>query len=121
VMMSSNTNVQLNDLIANVSEGIFIENGQAVQMDVQARNGLIGGSFREITNGRLGAYVTGGSIMFNTREFWKNVTVVGGPATQEMLSVPAREMGDQKGEPAQPVAPARQTRIGMRSCWSVEA
>jgi predicted Zn-dependent protease len=101
----SATAVTLTDLIANVADGLLIEQGTVWQTDFQARTGLLGGRMRQIRQGRLGATATGGALLFDTLQLWKNVTALGGPATQETFSASAiLGDGDTKGEPAQYVA-----------------
>ncbi len=98
----------LDDLIADVSDGICVTGGQ-VSVDAQARNGMLSGRFREIKNGRLGSDLLGGVVLFNTLDFWKNVNVVGGSSTQDMLSfsqyanasVYETATARSKGQPAQ--------------------
>jgi TldD protein len=78
--------VRMEDLIANVKDGILIEKGSVVQVDFQARNGLLASSrMRKIQNGRLGPALVGGAIQFSTLELWKNVTALGGPSTQMVV------------------------------------
>jgi TldD protein len=105
--------VRLEDLIANVPEGILVEEGSVMQADAQARNGLlVSPNMRHIKNGRLGAMVTGGAILFNTIDFWKHVMAVGGPSTRRVVPFSQYQLGwggewavffDQpvKGEPPQ--------------------
>lgn len=92
------------DVVANVTNGIFIEGGTVFQMDAQVRNGLLSGGMRQIKNGRVGAATSGGAILFNTRDLWKNVTAIGGPKTQNVVAMAAGAGGRRKGEPAQSVA-----------------
>jgi TldD protein len=101
----SATTVTVADLIANVTEGIFIERGEVWQSDAQARTGLLSGQMRQIRQGRLGALLEGGVLLFDTLHFWKNVTAIGGPTAQGSYSASAI-LGDvaTKGEPAQAVA-----------------
>ncbi|HXC24489.1 MAG TPA: metallopeptidase TldD-related protein [Gemmatimonadaceae bacterium] len=78
----SSSEIHLEDLVADVKDGILIEGGVVAQADFQGRTGLLDGRMREITNGRLGPPIAGGSIMFDAVDFWKHVTAVGGPATE---------------------------------------
>lgn len=100
--------VTLEAMIANVPHGILIEGvrglGVGVQMDFQGRNGMIlPERLREITNGRLGKDIRTGGVYFNTLDFWKNVTAVGGVSTQGMFHISQYgiRVDDLKGEPAQ--------------------
>ena len=74
--------IRLEDLVADVKDGILIEGGQA-DSDFQARTGLlVPGNMREIKNGRLGRQLTSGAVLFNSQDLWKQVQAVGGPSTQ---------------------------------------
>jgi TldD protein len=101
-MVPSAGSTTLEDLAATVANGICVEGGLAYQMDAQVRNGLLnGGTMRQIKNGRLGEVVSGGAISFNTEDFWKKLTAVGGSGTQGAIPI----LGPQyKGEPAQQIA-----------------
>ena len=74
--------IRIEDLVADVPNGILIENGQVTTSDFQARTGLLVGGMREIKNGRLGRVLVGGAALFNSQELWKSISAVGGPATQ---------------------------------------
>lgn len=71
----------VDDLIANVENGIFVAEGEVIS-DFQARNGLLIGSLRKITNGRLGPVLTGGGVIFNSIDLWGKVAVIGGASTR---------------------------------------
>jgi TldD protein len=99
--------IQLADLVANVQDGICITDGWAAS-DFQARTGRLGGTMREIKNGKLGRGLTGGEIRFVTADFFKHVTAVGGAATQQTKSWTQYALfggtyvtSPSKGEPAQ--------------------
>lgn len=95
--------VSVDTLIANVKDGLFVEGGD-VTCDFQGRNGLIVGNIHEIKNGRLGKPVAGGSIIFNSLEFWKHITALGGTGTRGTLPVSQygwRTLIEQKGQPPQ--------------------
>ena len=78
------TSVQLDDLIADVKDGILVKGGTA-QSDFQARNGWLWGDMYKISNGRVGALLTGGAIRFNTIELWTHIVALGGVATQALI------------------------------------
>ena len=86
--------VRLEDLVADVKDGILIERGIIAELDSQARTGLLvvdphglgKGQMREIRNGRLGKTVERAGILFSGPELWKAVKAVGGPATQARTS-----------------------------------
>ena len=81
VLEPSATGLTVQDLVGSVTKGILIENG-TVETDFQVAGGTLWGTMREITNGRLGRTINGGAIYFNTLNLWKNVTALGGVATQ---------------------------------------
>ena len=85
------------DLIAGTKKGIAIYESD-VHTDHQARTGTTGGEtvFREIVNGKVGAVIAGGAILFNTSELWNNVTGIGGASGVEWLGCRRR-----KGQPEQ--------------------
>ena len=77
--------VSMEDLIADVKDGILVTEVTellGMRTDQQARNGYFQGTMRQIRNGRLGAMLHGGAVLFNTLDLWKHVTALGGPATQ---------------------------------------
>jgi TldD protein len=102
---------RVDDLVSKVKHGLLLEGGQVVQVDSQARHGLLGGgTLREITDGRLGNLIQGGAVLFDTMDFWKNVTAVGGAATTAVLPFSQYPYGGElgqllhlpvKGQPAQ--------------------
>jgi hypothetical protein len=51
---------------------------------------------REITNGKLGPFIEGGGVLFDSTELWKSLQAIGGASSREQF--PA---GEVKGEPAQ--------------------
>ena len=85
VMAPGTSALGLDDLVADVKDGILITNGRA-ECDFQATTGLLtGGEMRQIKNGRLGASLMDGAVLFNTLDFWRNVSAVGGPTTQQVV------------------------------------
>ena len=92
----------LTDLVADVVDGVLIEGGSA-QCDWQSRGGLLQGSMREIKNGRLGASLTHGAILFDTEDLWKKVVAVGGAATQGGIDKTQYTLfgREEKGQPPQ--------------------
>jgi len=75
----------VDDLIANVPNGLLVTGGFA-STDFQARNGTLFGSFRKITNGRLGNALSGGAVLFSTNELWRQVAAVAGERTQATIA-----------------------------------
>jgi hypothetical protein len=55
-----------------------------------------GGMIREITNGKLGPFIVGAGLLFDSTELWKNLIALGGASSREIF--PANEF---KGQPAQ--------------------
>ena len=77
---------QLTDLAADVPDGILVERGDVLQMDAQARTGILQGkSMRQIKNGRVGAQLTSGVVLFDSQQLWNSVKALGGPATAAWL------------------------------------
>ena len=74
--------VGIEDLVADVAQGVLVTDGDVRQMDSQARTGLLLGKMREIRNGRLGGPLEGGGVQFDSQELWKHVTALGGAATE---------------------------------------
>jgi TldD protein len=70
----------VDDLVANVANGVLVTGGAAMS-DFQVRNGMLAGNFRKITNGRLGPQLNGGALLFNTLELWRQVSAVAGKRT----------------------------------------
>jgi TldD protein len=90
---------RLDDLVTHVKSGLLLEGGQVFQMDSQARHGLLGGgTLREITDGRLGPLIQGGAVLFDTTDFWKHVTAVGGAGTTAVLPFSQYPYGGESGQ-----------------------
>jgi TldD protein len=93
--------VRLEDMIASVREGVLADGYAAC--DFQGRSGILFG-LREIKNGRLGKFVNGGGISFDSLDFWKHVRLLGGASTlgtyrNSQWGITA--WGDRKGQPPQ--------------------
>ena len=82
---SSASAVRLDDLVADVKDGILVEQGEVMERDFQARTGLLVGGMREIKNGRLGKSLTGGAVLYTSQTLWKAIQALGGPATQVVV------------------------------------
>lgn len=78
----SPTAARLEDLVADVKDGILIEGGTVSLVDSQVRTGLLTGPMREIKNGRAGKVLQGGAVLWTSQDLWKHVQTLGGPATQ---------------------------------------
>jgi TldD protein len=83
-MSASESSISVDDLIANVSDGLLMTGGVA-QSDFQARTGLLFGSFQRIKNGRLTNSATGGAVSFNASDLWRKVTAVAGEKTRQSI------------------------------------
>ena len=77
--------VRVEDLVADVKDGLLVEGGEVFEMDSQARTGLLLGRMREIKNGRLGPKLAGGAVLFETEDAWKHLQALGGVTTQARL------------------------------------
>jgi TldD protein len=91
-------NVSFDDLVANTKRGIAWIVGGA-RMDFQFREGVGNGVMREIVNGKLGAFIVGGQMLFSSSELWKSLVALGGASSREQI--PSKE---DKGEPQQAAA-----------------
>jgi TldD protein len=78
--------LRVEDLVADVPDGIFLERAWIEQMDAQGRTGLLYGDMREIRNGRLGRSLANGAILLDTKTLWRNITAVGGTTTQGVFN-----------------------------------
>lgn len=106
-LVPARTGVSWESLIANIADGIAVTDGGRVQCDVQNRNGLLFRTqLREIKNGRLGAFIDGGGISFNSLDFWKHLTVLGNAETMDSIWVSQYDLSvhSLKGEPGQRVS-----------------
>lgn len=108
-VLPGKTDVGLEELAANVQDGILVTAG-LVGADYQATTGTLTGKMRQIRNGKIGRLVVGGAVLFKTLELWKGITALGGVSTQETLGLPAlftvfnfarSHWPDMKGEPVQ--------------------
>ena len=85
-LLPSPSPIHQEDLVADVKDGLLIENGTVAQSDFQGCTGLLDGRLREIKNGRLGKVIAGGSIFFNAKDLWKNITAIGGISTEDGIA-----------------------------------
>jgi TldD protein len=114
--------VSLDDLIADVKRGLYVEGRGSSSIDQQRYNFQFGGAvIREITNGRLGAMVRDAAYQSRTPDFWASCDGLGGPSTYRLWGTSA----DGKGEPGQTNAvshgcpPARFRQITVLNTASV--
>ena len=89
--------VHLDDLIADVPDGVLITDGQVMQIDFQTRSGLLVGQMREIKRGRLGRLITGGALLFDALDLWRNVIAVGGAPTEGVIASSQYPLGGSGG------------------------
>lgn len=95
VMQPGATSATFDDLVKNTTRGIALIDGDA-GTDFQSRTGFAGGKMREIVNGKLGAFLDGAGMMFDSTQLWKGLTAIGGSASATLVTAV-----DWKGEPAQ--------------------
>lgn len=84
--------IRQEDLIADLKEGLWIEEGSVTQSDCQGRTGLLDGTMRKIVNGQLGPLVVGGTVLFDAQDLWKNITAIGGAPTEGGISSTGEEV-----------------------------
>lgn len=95
VMKPADNSNTFESMVAGTKKGLAIMGG-GVSTDFQSKNGVGGGTVREIVNGKLGPIWTGSSFLFNSAELWKNVTEIGGVGSES-----TRASGAFKGQPGQ--------------------
>lgn len=108
--------VALDDLLAEVNNGILIYGSGSYSIDQQRYNFQFGGqTFWEIKSGKKGAMLRDAAYQSRTPDFWGACDGLGGEATYQLNGA----LGDGKGEPAQsnavshgcPVARFRQINV----------
>jgi TldD protein len=85
-IVPSHSAISLDRLVSDVPDGILITEGLATT-DMQARNGVLAGTMRQIKNGRVGRALSGGAILFNTLDFWKKLQTIGDASTVGLATV----------------------------------
>ena len=91
-------------LVSTVQDGIFLDGAHAVQCDFQGSNGLIlPNRMWTVKHGRIDKEIRDGAVSFNTLNFWKNITTLGGLSTVDALRFTPYPVpfDTPKGEPAQ--------------------
>jgi len=73
--------VTFDSLVAATEKGVAVLDLD-ISMDQQQLNGMASGTMREISRGKLGRYLHGGTLVFRAPELWKNIVALGGPGTQ---------------------------------------
>jgi TldD protein len=88
----------LEELIADVQDGVMIDGRGSYSIDQQRYNGQFGGhAFWEIKNGRVTRPVTDVTYNAITTDFWANLDGITGPDEWQMHGT----SGDAKGQPTQ--------------------
>lgn len=88
-MEPSATAIRLEDLIADVPNGILIENGIVGAIDSQLKTGMLDGQMRQIKNGRVGSSLGGSVVLWKSDDIWKKIRAVGGAATEAVVATSA--------------------------------
>jgi TldD protein len=90
--------VSLDDLFADIKNGLYIVGRGVSSIDQQRYNFQFGGAvIREIRNGKLGAMVKDAAYQSRTPDFWASCDGIGGPSLYQLWGTAA----DGKGEPGQ--------------------
>jgi TldD protein len=90
--------VQLEELVEGVQNGILIDGDGSFSIDQQRYNAQFGGQvFREIRNGRVGGMLKDVAYQMRTPEFWNAMDLLGGPSTYWTGAA----NNDGKGQPSQ--------------------
>ncbi|HEV2131132.1 MAG TPA: metallopeptidase TldD-related protein, partial [Longimicrobiaceae bacterium] len=90
--------VSLEELIADVKDGILIDGEGSFSIDQQRYNAQFGGQvFWEIKNGRRGEMLKDVAYQIRTPEFWNAMDLIGGRSTYELGGT----FNDGKGQPSQ--------------------
>jgi TldD protein len=112
----SRDEVSLDQLIADIDNGILIYGNGSWSIDQQRYNFQFGGqTFREIKKGKIGAMLRDAAYQSRTPDFWNACDGMGGKSTYQLHGA----MNDGKGQPQQvnavshgcPVARFRQVNI----------
>lgn len=108
--------VPLEELVADVQNGILIDGDGSFSIDQQRYNAQFGGQvFHEIRNGRVGDMLKDVAYQMRTPDFWNSMDLIGGPSTYWTGGA----NNDGKGQPAQSNAishgcvPARFRRVNV--------
>lgn len=94
-VVPGSADVGFDALVSDLKKGIAVLS-LGTDMDQQQLNGTAYPLMREVKNGKMGRFITGGAIAFRAPEFWKKLMAVGGPSSEEMYGF---ERG--KGQPWQ--------------------
>ena len=90
--------VSLDELVADVKDGILIDGDGSFSIDQQRYNAQFGGQvFYEIKNGKVGAMLKDVAYQMRTPEFWNSMDAIGGKSTYKL----GGSFFDGKGQPQQ--------------------
>lgn len=95
-MVPSSEERSFEQLLGGIENGIAIVRIKGLEVDQQQLNAIISADVREVSNGKMGAYMSGAALMIRAPEFWKSLVEIGGPSS-------ARQYGftRTRGQPAQ--------------------
>lgn len=95
-LVPGTSNATFDDLVANTKKGVALTDIIRLNMDFQSRNGALACKKVEIVNGKLGATLEGGYLMFDASTVWKGLYALGG-ASSQVIGMG----GSGKGQPPQ--------------------
>ena len=97
-LQPSEKEVTLDDLFADIKNGLYVVGRGVSSIDQQRYNFQFGGGvIREIKNGKLGAMVKDAAYQSRTPDFWASCDGIGGQSLYQLWGTAA----DGKGEPGQ--------------------
>jgi TldD protein len=98
LLPNAERDVSVEELIADVQNGILIDGDGSFSIDQQRYNAQFGGqTFKEIRNGRITGTLKDVAYQMRTPEFWNGMDAIGGPSTVFM----GGSFFDGKGQPSQ--------------------
>jgi TldD protein len=98
LLPNAERDVSVEELIADVQNGILIDGDGSFSIDQQRFNAQFGGqTFKEIKNGRITGTLKDVAYQMRTPEFWNGMDLLGGPSTVFM----GGSFFDGKGQPSQ--------------------
>jgi len=90
--------VTLDELLADVKDGILIEGRGSYSIDQQRYNAQFGGQvFHEVKNGKVGGMLKDVAYQIRTPEFWNSLDLLGGRSSYFV----GGSFNDGKGQPSQ--------------------
>ena len=90
--------VTLDELLADVKDGILIEGRGSFSIDQQRYNAQFGGQvFHEVKDGKVTGMLKDVAYQMRTPEFWNSMDLIGGPSTYFV----GGSFNDGKGQPSQ--------------------